>query len=281
MVCRHYVLRELLPLLRKYAPQARLVFDTVDLHYLRERRGAEVAGDAALARAAEATRKLELDIIARADATFVVSEVERTLLAQDAPQAQVDILSNLHRVAGPGRAFEQRRDLVFVGGFRHPPNVDAVRWFATEVFPLIRAELPELRFHCIGADAPPEIAALAEQPGVEIHGHVPDLDPYMDGARIAVAPLRYGAGVKGKVNLSMAHGQPVVATACAVEGMHLRDGEDALVADTAADYAQAVLRLYRDPVLWRRLSENGLRNVETHFSLDAAREVVRRVLLHA
>lgn len=280
MVCRHYVLRELLPLLRKYAPQARLVFDTVDLHYLRERRGAEVAGDAALARAAEATRKLELDIIARADATFVVSEVERSLLTQDAPQAQVDILSNLHRVAGPGRAFEQRRDLVFVGGFRHPPNVDAVRWFATEVFPLIRAELPELRFHCIGADAPPEIAALAEQPGVEIHGHVPDLDPYMNGARIAVAPLRYGAGVKGKVNLSMAHGQPVVATACAVEGMHLRDGEDALVADTAADYAQAVLRLYRDPALWQRLSENGLRNVETHFSLDAAREVVRRVLLH-
>jgi glycosyltransferase involved in cell wall biosynthesis len=155
-----------------------------------------------------------------------------------------------------------------------------MRWFATEVFPLIRAELPELRFHCIGADAPPEIAALAEQAGIEIHGHVPDLDPYMDGARIAVAPLRYGAGVKGKVNLSMAHGQPVVATACAVEGMHLRDGEDALVADTAADYAQAVLRLYRDPALWQRLSENGMRNVETHFSLDAAREVVRRVLLH-
>ncbi|RDZ26946.1 glycosyltransferase [Lysobacter silvisoli] len=280
VACRHYVLSELLPLLRKHAPQARVVFDTVDLHYLRERRGAEVAGDAALARVAEATRKLELDVIARSDATLVVSEVERTLLTQDAPQAQVDILSNLHRIAGAGQPYAQRHDLVFVGGFRHPPNVDAVRWFALEVFPLIRAELPELRFHCIGADTPPEIAALASAPGIEIHGHVPDLDPYMDGARIAVAPLRYGAGVKGKVNLSMAHGQPVVATGCAVEGMHLRDGEDALVADTPADFAAAVVRLYRDPALWQRLSENGLHNVQTHFSLDAAREVVRRVLLH-
>ncbi|MFC3552351.1 glycosyltransferase [Lysobacter cavernae] len=279
VVCRHYVMREWLPLLRKYAPQAKVVFDTVDLHYLRERRGAELARDPALARAAERTRALELEIIAKADATLVVSEVERTLLAQDAPQAQVDILSNLHRIQGHGLPFERRRDLVFVGGFRHPPNVDAVRWFVGEAFPLIRAQLPDVRFHCIGSDTPAEIAALAAQPGVEIHGHVPDLAPYMDGARIALAPLRYGAGVKGKINLSMAHGQPVVATSCAVEGMHLRDGEDVLVADEAAGFAEAVVRLYRDPTLWQRLADNGLRNVERHFSLDAGRDVVRRVLL--
>ncbi|MGO4223525.1 glycosyltransferase [Lysobacter sp. TAF61] len=279
VVCRHYVLREWLPLLRKYAPKARLVFDTVDLHYLRERRGAELASDPALMRASERTRTLELDMIARSDAILVVSEVERTLLARDAPAAKVDILSNLHHVHGRGQDFEQRRNLVFVGGFRHPPNVDAVRWFVTEVFPLIRAQAPHIVFHCIGSDPTADIAALADEPGVRIHGHVPDLSPYMDGARIAVAPLRYGAGVKGKVNLSMAHGQPVVATACAVEGMHLRDGEDVLVADDANGFASAVLRLYRDEALWQRLAGNGLANVERHFSLDAAREVVRRVLL--
>ena len=112
-----------------------------------------------------------------------------------------------------------------------------------------------------------------------MHGHVPDLDPYMDGARLAVAPLRYGAGVKGKVNLSMAHGQPVVATACAVEGMHLRDGEDVLVADDPDAFAGAVLRAYDDAALWQHLADNGLRNVQAHFSLDAARDVVRRQLL--
>ncbi|QNP41275.1 glycosyltransferase [Lysobacter solisilvae (ex Woo and Kim 2020)] len=279
VVCRHYVARELLPLLRRHAPQAKVVFDTVDLHYLRERRGAEVDNNGALMRAAERTRARELEVIRRSDFTLVVSAAERELLATDAPEAAVEILSNLHEVAGPGLPFAHRHDLVFVGGFRHPPNVDAVHWFATSVFPLIRAELPEVRFHCIGGDVPAAIAALAAHPGVVVHGHVPDIAPYMDGARVAVAPLRYGAGVKGKVNLSMAHGQPVVATSCAVEGMHLAAGEDVLVADEPHAFADAVVRAYRDEALWQRLAVNGLRNVERHFSLDAARDVVRRTLL--
>jgi GT2 family glycosyltransferase len=277
MVSRHYVASELLPLLRRHAPQAKRIFDTVDLHYLRERRGAEVAGDAAMARAAERTRKLELDAIAQADATLVVSEVERDLLRVDAPNANVDILSNLHRIAGPGKPFAERRDIVFVGGFGHPPNVDAVLWFVAEVWPPLHARMPELLFHCIGGDVPAEIEALGAHEGVIVHGHVADIAPYMDGCRVAIAPLRYGAGVKGKVNLSMAHGQPVVATSCAVEGMHLRDGVDALVADDAGAFADAVARLHEDSSLWTTLANNGLDSVSRHFSLDAARETVRRV----
>lgn len=279
MVSRHYVAQEFLALLRKHAPQAKVVFDTVDLHYLREQRGAELTGDTALLRTSAGTRALELGVIDRSDVTLVVSEVERALLAKDAPLAKVEVLSNLHYVAGPGQAFEHRRDLVFVGGFRHPPNVDAVRWFVTDVFPAIRARLPDVRFHCIGSNTPQEIEVLSARPGVEVHGHVVDIAPYMDGARIALAPLRYGAGVKGKINLSMAHGQPVVATSCAVEGMHLRAGDDVLVADDADAFADAVVRLYQDAGLWQQLASNGLRNVERHFSLDAGRDVVRRVLL--
>lgn len=279
LVSRHYVAAEFLPLLRAHAPQARIVFDTVDLHYLRERRGAEVSGDPALARAAARTRAQELAIIADSDVTLVVSEVERTLLREDAPGARVEIVSNLHRVAGAGRPFAERRDVVFVGGFRHPPNVDAVRWFVAEVWPRVRARLPDLRFHCIGSHVTPEIEALASTPGVVVHGHVADLDPYMAGARVAVAPLRFGAGVKGKVNLSMAHGQPVVATACAVEGMHLRDGQDVLVADDPQAFADAVVRLHEDEALWTTLAGNGLESVAAHFSLDAARATVRDVFL--
>lgn len=277
MLSRHYVAGELLPMLKRFAPQARIVFDTVDLHYLREKRGAELSGDAALLRAAEKTRSRELDIIRRADTTLVVSETERRLLAHDAPGAAVEVLSNLHHPAGSGKPFAERRDLVFVGGFRHPPNVDAMAWFAADVFPRIRTRLPQVRLHCIGDQAPDAILALAAQPGVIVHGHVPDIDPYMDGARIGLAPLRYGAGVKGKVNLSMAHGQPVVATPCAVEGMHLRDGHDVLVAESAQDFADAVVRLYQDEGLWTDLSRNGLDNVARHFSPDAARDTVRRV----
>ncbi|MEG3193819.1 glycosyl transferase, partial [Lysobacter sp. D1-1-M9] len=150
VVCRHYVMREMLPLLRRHAPRARLVFDTVDLHYLREARGARVSGDAAMAKAAARTRELELDVIRRSDATLVVSATERELLATDAPAARVEVLSNLHRVPDSGPGPEGRRDAMFVGGFRHPPNVDAVLWFVEHVWPLVVAQAPEMRFHCIG-----------------------------------------------------------------------------------------------------------------------------------
>ncbi len=277
MLSRHYVASGFVPLVRTYAPQARLVFDTVDLHYLREQRGAEVAGDAALRRQAARTRKLELDVIGQTDVTLVVSASERALLAEDAPASRIEVLSNLHEIAGAGAPLAGRRDLVFVGGFRHPPNTDAVLWFVTAVFPRIRDRLPEVRFHCIGGQVPAAIQALAQQPGVVIHGHVPDIGPYMAGCRVAVAPLRFGAGVKGKVNLSMAHGQPVVATPCAAEGMHLVDGQDVLIAEAADAFADAVVRLYSDAALWQRLSAQGLDSVARHFSLDAARDTVRRV----
>ncbi|HEU4813809.1 MAG TPA: glycosyltransferase [Xanthomonadaceae bacterium] len=279
LACRHYLARELLPVVRRHAPRARLVFDTVDLHYLREQRGADLAGDPAMLRAARRTRELELDVVARADTTLVVSHVEQAVLAEDAPGARVEVLSNVLRVAGPGRPFAQRRDLVFVGGFRHPPNVDAVRWFLAEVFPLVRARLPDVVFHCIGDEPPGELRALAGIPGVQLHGHVPDIAPWMDACRVAVAPLRFGAGVKGKVNFSMAHGQPVVATPCAVEGMFLRDGEDVLVAGDAAGFADAVVRLHEDEALWSMLARNGMANVARHFSFDAARDAVRRIFL--
>ncbi|HTD28746.1 MAG TPA: glycosyltransferase family 4 protein, partial [Xanthomonadaceae bacterium] len=123
-----------------------------------------------------------------------------------------------------------------------------------------------------------EVRALGDLPGVRVHGHVPDLNPYMDGCRIGLAPLRYGAGIKGKINLSMAHGQPVVATPVAVEGMHLRDGLDVLVGADARTFANAVLRLYDDPIVWDRLATHGIENVERHFSFEVAREVLRKVI---
>ena len=146
-----------------------------------------------------------------------------------------------------------------------------------DVFPRIRAELPELRFHVIGSKVPEAIRALASE-HVVVHGFVEDILPYMDGCRVSVAPLRYGAGVKGKVNMAMSYGLPVVATPIAVEGMHVATGTDVLVADEAAAFAAEVVRLYRDEALWATLSAHGLANVERHFSFAAARAAVRRIL---
>ena len=275
---RHYVLSPLLPLLRRHAPRARVVFDTVDLHYLREQREAEVAGDAVRRRAAERTRTAELALVAASDATWVVSAAEKTLLEAEVPGAKVAVVSNIHEVAGRGPAFAARQGLLFVGSYRHPPNVDAAHWLADEILPRIRARLPAVELHLVGGDAPADVAALGGRPGVRFHGHVPDLQPLLASARISVAPLRYGAGVKGKVNQALAHGLPVVATTCAVEGMFLLDGRDVLVADDADAFAAAVLRLHEDAALWEQLALGGQENTRRHFSSDAVRETLRTLL---
>jgi O-antigen biosynthesis protein len=277
MLCRHYVAGAHLTLVRSLAQRARLLFDTVDLHFLREQRAAEVTGSASLARQAETSRQRELELISKSDTTLVVSPIERVLLAKDMPQARVELVSNVHEIHGRQAEFAPRSGLVFVGGFGHPPNEDAVQWLVAEILPLIRAQRPDIRLHLIG-DMPETMRKSFARPGVEIHGRVSDLAPWMNSCRIALAPLRYGAGVKGKVNMAMSFGLPVVATTIASEGMMVTDDKDILVADTAAQFARAVLRLHENEPLWYRLSDNGLANVEQYFSFDAARKTLLAIL---
>jgi len=277
IVSRHYVLAPMLKMLRKHCPQARVIFDTVDLHFLREQREAEITGTQAAIRAAEKTRSEELSLIKSSDATMVVSEYERTLLAELQPAARVAVVSNIHSLQSIGLPFDQREGLVFVGGFQHPPNLDAAEWLIDEILPEVRRALPDLILHIIGSKMPENLARRSAR-GLRIHGFVHDLEPYMNGCRVSVAPLRYGAGVKGKVNQAMSHGLPVVATSCAAEGMYAEHGRELLVADDAKAFAAEICRLYRDRTLWQRLAENGRRNVEQHFSLDAARTALEALL---
>ena len=279
MLCRHTVAGTYAAPVRRYAPQARLLFDTVDLHFLRERRAAERSGDAALARQAEASRRSELDLIARSDVSFVVSAYEHELLRQALPQARIEVLSNIHRVhPGGGRPHAERRDLVFIGGWQHPPNADAIDWIAGEILPRLREALPDIRVHLLG-DLPAAVRTrLAAVPGLVAHGRVAALEPWLDGCLAALAPLRFGAGVKGKINTAMSHGLPVIATALAIEGMHLTPGHDVLLAEDAAGFAAAALQLSRDGALWQRLAEHGRDNVRRYFSPQTAAAVLERAL---
>ena len=213
----------------------------------------------------------------RADATLVVSPVERELLARLVPGAPVDVLTNIHVPRSRGKPFAERGGIVFIGSFRHPPNADAVIWYAREVLPILRERLPGVVTTIVGAEPPASVRALAAADLV-IAGYVEDVGPLFESARVSIAPLRYGAGVKGKVNLAMSYGVPVVATPAAVEGMHLVDGEDVLVADEPRAFADAVARACRDEATWARLSQGGVDNVLRHFSRDAARRALVRIL---
>ncbi len=278
ILSRYYVAQPLLASLKAYAAQAKRWFDTVDLHYLREQRMAELASDKSALKAANQTKNKELAVAKACDLTLVVSPYEQSVLAEEAPELQVSVLSNIHEVYGCQKGFSKRQDIVFMGGYQHTPNVDGVCWFVADIWPKIYAQLPHVTLHIVGSKAPDKVAQLGQQPGVKFHGFVADIEPIMTDIRIAVAPLRFGAGVKGKVNMSMSYGQPVVGTTVSVEGMFTEHGKDVLMADDADEFAREVIRLYQDEDLWNRLSSGGLNNVKQYFSFQAAKKVMAELL---
>jgi glycosyltransferase involved in cell wall biosynthesis len=168
---------------------------------------------------------------------------------------------------------------LFIGSFQHTPNIDAVLYFTMEVFPGVQRELPGIRFYVIGSDAPPQIMQLASEE-VIVTGYQPDVRFFFDSIRLSVAPLRYGAGVKGKINQSMGLGVPVVATSVAIEGMSLMPEKDVLIGDDAQAFAAAVVRLYRSEELWLQLSRNSLLRTSELFSVETARTNLARLLEH-
>jgi putative sugar O-methyltransferase len=280
-LCRAYIADRYLGLIRELLPSARIVFYTVDLHFLREEREARISGDPALVAAATESRARELASIAGSDMTIVLSTHERDILAREVPSAQVRVLPLLRDIpatlTAPGP--EGRRDILFIGTYQHPPNADAAIFFAREVWPLVRARLPGARFLVVGSAVTPEVAALSVEEGVEVVGFVQDLDALMNEVRVSVAPLRYGAGLKGKVASALQVGLPTVATTIAAEGVALTHGHDILIADTPAEIAEAVLRLHEDDALWRALASNGFDFVRHEYSLEANEERVSAMLL--
>lgn len=274
---RYYVLDDVFADIKKHAPQARIMFDTVDLHFLREQRKAALENDAAMAKAAESTKKIESDLIEKSDTTLVVSSIEKDLLNEQIPAADIRILSNIHTATDTAAPRNQRSGLLFVGGFQHPPNVDAARWLIEDILPKLRSKDPNIELHLVGSRMP-EWLQNTHAPGLYNHGFVEDLMPHLTGRKVALAPLRYGAGVKGKVNQAMAHGIPVVATSMAAEGLHTEHDVDILIADDTDSFVDEIIRVYHDEELWQRLSEGGLANVEAHFSRKAARQVLEDIL---
>jgi GT2 family glycosyltransferase/glycosyltransferase involved in cell wall biosynthesis len=277
VISRHYIAVKHIDAVRAFAPKALVVFDTVDLHFLRTERQAELEGNALARASARAKRDEELTVIRKSDVTLVVSTFEQSLLAELAPDARVLVLSLIHDLHPPGLPFAEREGLVFIGGFQHPPNADAVLWYAEQVLPHVRKLLPGVTTYIVGSKVPPNIRALAA-PDFVVAGYVPDVTSYFTGCRVSIAPLRYGAGVKGKINQAMSYGLPVVATPVSTEGMFLSHEQDVLVADHPRAFAEAIARVYRDEALWERLAAGGRENIRAHFSRDVARSAITRLV---
>ena len=262
---------------REHCPAARIVFDTVDLHFLREQREAELSGKEEDMNSATLRKVQELNIARKADITLVVSPVEIELFREEAPDVDVRLLSNIHSIYPTAGSFAERQDILFIGGYEHPPNVDAMTWFLDEIMPRVVEANPAIRLHIVGGHLPEALAARASD-NVLIDGFVADITPLFNSIRLSIAPLRYGAGVKGKINSSLSYGVPMVATSMAAEGMGLVHEKDILIADDPEAFAREVVRLYDDEALWQQLSVAGKQNIEDRFSFALAEKQLRAVL---
>ena len=257
-----------LPAVRRHAPAALAVYDAMDVGHVQHYRRAKATGNVPdLKRAIEAKRQ-ELALARLADAVLVCSDEDREAFHRLCPGARLVVASHVVPPRPASMRLEGRSGLIFLGSFPHLANVDAMTYFVREVLPAARAALPELELTIVGLDPRGDLAPLVG-PGVTLAGWVPDLDEVFARARVFVAPLRYGAGIKVKVLDSLARGVPVVATPLAAEGLHLCDGESALIAEGPEEFAAAVVHLHGDPPLWRRLVDGGHAVLDRHFSESA------------
>ncbi|MEM8551080.1 MAG: glycosyltransferase [Pseudomonadota bacterium] len=259
-----------IPELKRKFPHLKMAFDTVDLHYLRTQRQAEASGDVEVHAQARELRKNELQTVGCADVTILTSPVEIDLLrAELGPFPHLELPLIYERREAPG-GFETRADVAFVGGFRHPPNSDAVHYLVEEIWPRVRDAGLDARLHIIGADMPRSIHALADR-DVVVPGFVTDIEAYFDNIRLSVAPLRFGAGIKGKVANALRLGVPSVCTPVAVEGMGLTDGQNVLVASSPAQFADAIIRAYTQDALWTSLSSAGKDFIDKRYGIEPTR----------
>ena len=249
LFARTRVANRALPMVELLCPSAKKIFYPVDLHFLRERRQAELLQDSGKLRKAKAMERAELALVDRMDCTVVLSEVERDLLARRG-KSNLAVIPLIREIGSPVQSpVSERWGVLFVGGFQHQPNVDAVDWLTSEVWPEVRAllrqrDLPDLPLYIVGSYMPKRFQDL-DLPDITPIGFVPDLLDVFEKVRLSIAPLRYGAGLKGKVASSFLYGVPVVGTAMAFEGMpSARLEEVRFQADTAIDLARLVVDLH-------------------------------------
>lgn len=278
-VDRFRIAEQVVETVRRAAPKTKIVFNLVDLHFLRELREAAVGTPGYSFSGAEDTRVAELAMIRACDLTLTYSEIEQAVI-----ESHIGALGKIARVpwvvepsVAPRRAFAATRDFLFLGGFGHPPNIQAVSFFATQILPAVRQRLPEVRFRIIGNSPTPEVLALASE-SVLVDGFVADLDEAFAEARVFVVPLLAGAGIKGKVLEAMARGASMVISPVAAEATKLSHGNSCLIASRTEEWVASVCRLYEDEALWEMLGNNALQVARDEFSFERGGAMMRDAL---
>ena len=263
-ICRPELNEKYASLIRQ-KQEIKIVYDTIDLHYLRLKRAWKLAPNKSSEAALEWVdmQTKELRMAHQADLTITVTPIEQKTLEKQSV-ANVAVIPNIHSLYHSDiPSFESRSGILFIGSYNHPPNIDAVLWLCQEIMPVVWQQLPEIKVTLLGSNVSPEVKPLNSD-RITVTGYVPDVSQYFLSHRIFVSPLRYGAGMKGKIGHSLEYRLPIVSTEVGTEGMNLIPEQNILVANNTEDFAQQILRLYQDASLWHRLSLNSSQAISTY-----------------
>jgi glycosyltransferase involved in cell wall biosynthesis len=267
---------ELIDEVRNRYPNLPIVFDTVDIHHLRMFRQYDLEQDWSLWEAAAKMKELELNAIRQSDLTLLVSNAEAEYLNYEIGPFPHVVLPLIYEPYIARNQFSGRKDVAFIGGFRHTPNVDAVEHLVQDIWPLFRKLKTGAKLHIVGSHMPKDFARFACEDIIPV-GYVEHLEPYMEKIRLSVAPLRYGAGVKGKVGNSLRMAVPVVATSIALEGMGLVPDVHVKAASDPESFAVAMHELYCNELIWNTISSNGQKQVMKIFGVETAKTTLRSI----
>lgn len=255
---------------------AKFIFDTVDLHFLRLQRAYEQEPDAGLLAASLATKADEINMVLESDVTFVVSDFERRLLLEIDPEFKIEVVSNVHEVNS--QAFSGvKRGLVFVGSFNHHPNEQGIRWFIQKIWPLLPDTIKNEGLTIVGPN-PPSWLLGYDDDRIRVTGWVPESKIYVANAKASIAPLLVGAGVKGKVGESIANYTPVIGTSIALEGMKLKHLVSCFEANTPSEFAKGIIKIMADQELRLSMAKHAAESLDLNFGKQTATLRITQVL---
>jgi hypothetical protein len=263
-----------LTLVRHYMPKARVIYSVADLHHLRLQRQADIESRPELATYSRQVKLNEMVLAWSADAVITHSTEEAAILKTEVPAAKIHVVPWALTPKPVARRFARQHGVVFIGHYAHVPNTDAAHWLAQVIMPLVWRTNPDIVCTLVGSAMPHSVRQL-EAPGVQIAGQVENLDTVLAQARLTVAPLRYGAGVKGKVLESFARGVPCAMTPIAAEGLALPAPLQDLVGASAADVARVILRLHDDEAAHRHARDDALAFIHQRHSADSVITALR------
>lgn len=260
---------------------AKLLYQGHDLHYLREYRRYEIEKDESILQISKDVKKQEFEIFNNVDLTCFFSEIEINEIKKELPNINAAaILLNIFDVDTKKRVnfSNQRRDILFVGGFGHLPNADAVMWFTKKIFSEVIKKIPDIKFYIVGSNPPANIKAL-ESENIVVTGYISDeeLNEYYKNCRIVVAPLRYGAGIKGKILEAIYNQVPVITTPVGAEG--LPDANEILVvANNAEEFRDKLIYAYNNIEYLRKISDKSLDYIKNNFSKENTIEILSKYI---